>query len=55
MHTASKPYALVKLFTYISPAAFVAISKAREELGFEPKVTLEQGLPEFINWVRENS
>lgn len=35
--------------------AFVAISKAREELGFEPKVTLEQGLPEFINWVRENS
>jgi dTDP-L-rhamnose 4-epimerase len=29
------------------------ISRARNLLGYEPKVTLEQGIPELIEWVRE--
>jgi dTDP-L-rhamnose 4-epimerase len=29
------------------------ISKARKLLGYEPRVTLEQGIPELLNWVRE--
>jgi dTDP-L-rhamnose 4-epimerase len=28
------------------------ISRARKLLGYEPKVTLEQGIPELLNWVR---
>ncbi len=29
------------------------ISKARKMLGYEPKVTLEQGMSELLDWVRE--
>lgn len=29
------------------------ISKARRLLGYEPKVSLEQGIPELLEWVRE--
>jgi dTDP-L-rhamnose 4-epimerase len=28
------------------------ITRARELLGYEPKVTLEQGIPELVEWVR---
>lgn len=28
------------------------ITKARKLLGYEPKVSLEQGIPELLNWVR---
>jgi dTDP-L-rhamnose 4-epimerase len=31
------------------------ITKARTLLGYEPKVTLEQGIPELLNWVREQA
>lgn len=31
------------------------ISKARKLLGYAPQVTLEQGLPEVLNWVREQT
>ena len=29
------------------------ISRARAQLGYEPRVTLEQGIPELIEWVKE--
>jgi dTDP-L-rhamnose 4-epimerase len=29
------------------------ITRARTLLGYEPRVTLEQGIPELLNWVRE--
>jgi len=29
------------------------ISRARAQLGYEPRVTLEQGIPELIAWVKE--
>jgi dTDP-L-rhamnose 4-epimerase len=28
------------------------ISKARSLLGYEPKVSLERGIPELLSWVR---
>jgi nucleoside-diphosphate-sugar epimerase len=28
------------------------ISKARRLLGYEPKTSLEEGLPRFVEWVR---
>lgn len=31
------------------------ITKAREILGYEPKVSLEQGIPELISWVGEQT
>jgi dTDP-L-rhamnose 4-epimerase len=29
------------------------ISRARRLLGYEPRVTLERGIPELLEWVRE--
>ena len=29
------------------------ISRARAQLGYQPRVTLEQGIPELISWVKE--
>lgn len=34
---------------------FADISRARKLLGYEPKVSLEQGIPELLSWVREQS
>ena len=31
------------------------ISRARELLGYEPRVTLEQGIPELLSWVRKQT
>jgi dTDP-L-rhamnose 4-epimerase len=31
------------------------ISRARDLLGYEPKVTLEEGIPQLLNWVREQT
>jgi dTDP-L-rhamnose 4-epimerase len=31
------------------------ISRARALLGFEPAVTLEQGIPELLSWVKEQA
>ncbi len=32
---------------------YADISKAKEKLGFEPKTTIETGLPNFVRWYRE--
>jgi dTDP-L-rhamnose 4-epimerase len=29
------------------------ISRARAQLGYQPRVTLEQGIPELMRWVKE--
>lgn len=34
---------------------YADISRARKLLGYEPKVSLEQGIPELLSWVREQS
>ena len=34
---------------------FADISRARRLLGYEPKVSLEQGIPELLRWVRAQS
>ena len=34
---------------------FADISRARKFLGYEPKMTLEDGIPELLGWVREQS
>jgi dTDP-L-rhamnose 4-epimerase len=34
---------------------FADISRARRLLGYEPKVSLEEGIPEVLGWVREQS
>ena len=34
---------------------FADITRARKQLGYEPKVTLEQGIPELLGWVREQN
>jgi dTDP-L-rhamnose 4-epimerase len=31
------------------------ISRAREQLGYAPRVSLEQGIPELLKWVREQT
>ena len=31
---------------------YADISKARRQLGFEPKTTLETGLKKFVEWMR---
>jgi dTDP-L-rhamnose 4-epimerase len=31
------------------------ISKARKLLGYEPRISLQQGIPELLSWVREQS
>jgi GDP-L-fucose synthase len=36
------------------PFRMVDITKAREKLGFEPQMTLEQGLTDTLNWYKQN-
>jgi UDP-glucuronate 4-epimerase len=36
------------------PITFADISKARQRLGYEPKVKAEKGIPLFVDWFREN-
>lgn len=35
------------------PATYAKIEKAREKLGFEPKTSLQEGIPRFVKWYRE--
>ena len=37
------------------PATYADIWKARRLLGFDPKVTIERGVPDFVAWVRSAS
>ncbi len=36
------------------PLTLADISKARNVLGYKPKVSVEQGIPEFVRWYLEN-
>jgi UDP-glucuronate 4-epimerase len=35
------------------PATWADISKARALLGYDPRTPLEEGLPRFVQWLRE--
>jgi len=37
------------------PITFANIDKARSRLGYSPRVTIEQGIPLFVDWFRQNS
>lgn len=34
------------------PITFANIAKAREKLGYDPKVKIEEGIPKFVDWFR---
>jgi UDP-glucuronate 4-epimerase len=36
------------------PITFADISKARAQLGYQPKVKVEKGIPLFVDWFRKN-
>jgi UDP-glucuronate 4-epimerase len=36
------------------PITFADISKARAKLGYDPQIKIEQGIPQFVNWFRQN-
>jgi len=36
------------------PITFADISRAREKLGYNPKVKIEAGVPLFIDWFTRN-
>src|SRR5205085_2672142 len=36
------------------PLTCADISKAREKLGYEPKIRIEQGIPLFVDWFKRN-
>ncbi len=36
------------------PVTFADISKARKLLGYDPKTKIEDGIPRFVEWFREN-
>lgn len=36
------------------PITFADISKARERLGYNPKIKIEQGIPLFVEWFKKN-
>jgi UDP-glucuronate 4-epimerase len=36
------------------PLTFADISKARERLGYAPRVRIEQGIPQFVTWFQQN-
>ncbi len=35
------------------PITFADISRARNELGYNPRVTIEQGIPKFLEWYKK--
>ena len=37
------------------PVTFADISKARKHLGYNPRVKIEQGIPLFVEWFRQNA
>jgi UDP-glucuronate 4-epimerase len=36
------------------PITFADVSKAREKLGYNPRVKMDQGIPIFVEWFRKN-
>jgi UDP-glucuronate 4-epimerase len=37
------------------PLTFADISKARDQLGYQPRVRVEQGIPRFVEWFRQDA
>jgi UDP-glucuronate 4-epimerase len=37
------------------PLTFADISKARDRLGYQPRVRVEQGIPRFVEWFRQDA
>jgi UDP-glucuronate 4-epimerase len=37
------------------PLTFADISKARDQLGYQPRVRVEQGIPRFVEWFRQDT
>jgi UDP-glucuronate 4-epimerase len=37
------------------PITFADIAKARQRLGYNPSVKIEQGIPRFFQWFRRQS
>ena len=37
------------------PITYADISRARERLGYQPKVTIEEGIPRFVEWFRNST
>lgn len=37
------------------PESFADIEKARKKLGFDPKISIEQGIPNFIKWYKTHT
>jgi UDP-glucuronate 4-epimerase len=36
------------------PLTFADITKARQQLGYRPRVKVEEGIPRFIEWFKSN-
>jgi len=36
------------------PVTFADISRARARLGYNPRVSIERGIPLFVDWFRKN-
>jgi UDP-glucuronate 4-epimerase len=34
------------------PITFADISKAREKLGYNPEIKIEEGIPKFVEWFK---
>src|SRR5262249_32740758 len=37
------------------PLTFADISKARDRLGYQPQVKVEQGIPRFVEWFKKDA
>ena len=37
------------------PITFADVSKARAQLGYDPRVKIEQGIPLFVEWFRKDA
>ena len=37
------------------PVTFADISKAREKLGYNPQIRIEQGIPLFVEWFKQSA
>jgi len=35
------------------PATYADIEPARRDFGFEPKVSIDEGIPRFVAWYRD--
>ena len=38
---------------FLGPTGYANIEESRQDLGFEPQVTINEGLPRFVAWYRK--